>query len=558
MPDQSSASTEHAIMQEIAAPLAELPDDPVASVANQDFPVVLRGYDRLAVDAYVTRVTQLVAELFAGRSPQGAVRRALERVGSQVSEILQRAHETAEELTAQSRAEAEERLMKARAEAAEIERQAQARAEEIEKAAEGRARQLDSEVEHIWAERDRIVSDVHKLAEDLAALAGVAATRFPAALGEEQTESIEAFAAEPPAVDPEPEVTDEPAPEGDTVMLADADEPTAAAVEPEQPTAVAEAAVPAVAAAPALIDLMHLGRERIIGCWKVGDVLIDPGPASCLHRLLEALGDERPRALLLTHIHLDHAGSAGSLVARWPDLEVYVHERGAPHLIDPRRLLKSARRLYGRDTDRLWGEVVPVPDGNIRILEGGEQLFDDLFEVIYTPGHAAHHVAYLYDDGTAFLGDVGGVRITPETLTVPPTPPPDVDIEAWHASIDRVASWHPDRLAMTHFGISEDVTDQLAEVSERLDTWAALAHTEDRETFIGAVSEEIERDAGTELLASYAQAAPLDQVYAGLERYWRKRDGDRAERDGVPRDGAERDGAPAASTHAGRTSRQGR
>jgi glyoxylase-like metal-dependent hydrolase (beta-lactamase superfamily II) len=280
----------------------------------------------------------------------------------------------------------------------------------------------------------------------------------------------------------------------------------------------------------------------VIGCWQIGDVLIDPGPASCLETLLEALGDERPSALLLTHIHLDHAGATGSLVSRWPDLEVYVHERGAPHLIDPARLLESARRLYGEDMDRLWGEVLPVPEENIRTLRGGEELLD-CFEVAYTPGHASHHVSYLYDDGTAFVGDTGGVRITPETLTVPPTPPPDIDLEAWHASIDRIAEWGPDRLVMTHFGSAEDVDDQLAELSERLDTWAALAHTEDLQTFIDTISDEIRRDAGEELLPAYLQAAPPEQLYAGLERYWSKQE---------PSD------APApASTHAGRSARSG-
>src|SRR5262249_37001917 len=111
-----------------------------------------------------------------------------------------------------------------------------------------------------------------------------------------------------------------------------------------------------------LIDLRHLGRERVIGCWQVGDVLVDPGPASCLPVLLEALGGERPRALLLTPIPLDHAGASGSLVKRWPQLEVYVHARGAPHLADPERLLRSARRLYGDAMDWLWGEFLPVPD----------------------------------------------------------------------------------------------------------------------------------------------------------------------------------------------------
>jgi glyoxylase-like metal-dependent hydrolase (beta-lactamase superfamily II) len=521
MPDQSSASTEHAIMQDIEAPLAGLPDDPAGTVADQDFPLVLRGYDRLAVDAYVKRVTQLVAELSASRSPEGAVRRALERVGEQVSEILSRAHETAEQITAQSRAEAEERLMRAREEAAQLERGARARAEEVEQEAERRARSLDSEVDHIWAERDRIVNDVRKLAEDLEALAGAASTRFPAAAPDEAAIVAPAAAVDEPAIG--------------------ASEPAV------EPTAVAEPTQVFAPATPRVIDLMHLGRERVIGCWQVGDVLVDSGPASCLQTLLDGLGDDRPRALLLTHIHLDHAGATGSLVARWPELEVFVHERGAPHLLDPTRLLSSARQLYGDDMERLWGEVLAVPEANLRILRGGEWLLGDLFEVAYTPGHASHHVCYLYDDGTAFVGDVGGVRITPQTLTIPPTPPPDIDIEAWHASIERVAGWHPARLAMTHFGESEDVSAQLAEVSERLDTWAALARTDDRQTFIDAISGEIESSAGAELLKAYVQTAPPDQLYTGLERYWRKR----AEANG--------DGAPApASTHAGRSSKPGR
>src|SRR5581483_3835610 len=195
---------------------------------------------------------------------------------------------------------------------------------------------------------------------------------------------------------------------------------------------------------------MHLGRERVIGCWQVGDVLIDPGPGSTLPTVLEALGDHQPRALLLTHIHLDHAGASGALVERWPDLEVYVHERGAPHLAAPGKLLESARRLYGEDMDRLWGEMLPVPESALRILHSGERLLEGEFEVIYTPGHASHHVCYLHER-TAYVGDVGGVRISPPSLTIPPTPPPDIDVEAWHDSIERVRAWRPARLAMTHF-----------------------------------------------------------------------------------------------------------
>src|SRR5437588_3925268 len=123
-----------------------------------------------------------------------------------------------------------------------------------------------------------------------------------------------------------------------------------------------------------VIDVMHLGRERVIGAWQVGDVLIDPGPTSTLDTLLSELGDWEPKALLLTHIHLDHAGASGSLVERWPSLKVYVHSRGAKHMIAPERLMESARRLYGEDMDRLWGEMVPVPEENVRVLEGGESL----------------------------------------------------------------------------------------------------------------------------------------------------------------------------------------
>jgi glyoxylase-like metal-dependent hydrolase (beta-lactamase superfamily II) len=273
-----------------------------------------------------------------------------------------------------------------------------------------------------------------------------------------------------------------------------------------------------------LIDVMHLGRPRVIGAWRVGDVLIDPGPTSCLETLLTGLDGVRPRALLLTHIHLDHAGASGSLVQRWPDLEVYVHERGSRHMASPERLVQSARMLYGEDMDRLWGEMLPVPEENLRVLHGDETLFDGAFEVAYTPGHASHHVSFLHTpDGTAFLGDVGGVRIAGTPLTVPPSPPPDIDVEKWHASIERIRAWNPSRLVMTHFGSSEDVDDQLYELSERLDDWAAYARDHDRGAFVERVRSEVGEHVDAETAAAYEQAAPPDQLYAGLERYWRKR-----------------------------------
>lgn len=270
-----------------------------------------------------------------------------------------------------------------------------------------------------------------------------------------------------------------------------------------------------------LIDLMHLGRSRVIGCWQVEDVLIDPGPTSCIETLLAALGDERPRAVLLTHIHLDHAGASGSLVERWPDLDVYVHERGARHMADPARLLDSARRLYGEDMDRLWGDMVAVPEANLHVISGGETLTGG-FDVAYTPGHASHHVSYLHE-GTAFVGDVGGVRIPPSSFIMPPTPPPDIDVEAWHGSIERVAAWAPERLAMTHFGAAEDTAAHLEEMHRRLDEQAEFARSGDRDAFIERISRDVAVSGDPETAAAYAQAAPRDQLFAGLTRYWRKR-----------------------------------
>jgi glyoxylase-like metal-dependent hydrolase (beta-lactamase superfamily II) len=166
--------------------------------------------------------------------------------------------------------------------------------------------------------------------------------------------------------------------------------------------------------------------------------------------------------------------------------------------------------------------MVPVPERNVRELRGGERLIDGAFEVAYTPGHASHHVCYLHE-GTAFVGDVGGVRIGEGSLTVPPTPPPDIDVEAWHESIDRVRGWQPERLAITHFGAHEDVDHQLDEMGRRLDEWAQRIREQDQEAFIAGARDEIVRGAEPDAQEAYTQAAPLDQVYAGLERYWRKR-----------------------------------
>jgi glyoxylase-like metal-dependent hydrolase (beta-lactamase superfamily II) len=274
-----------------------------------------------------------------------------------------------------------------------------------------------------------------------------------------------------------------------------------------------------------VIDLMHLGEPRVIASWIVGDVIIDCGPSSTLATLFEELGDWRPAAILLTHIHFDHAGGAGALVERWPDVTVYVHERGYRHLVDPERLYHSARRLYGDDMERRWGPMIGIPESNLQVLHGGETIHGGAFEVAYTPGHASHHVSYLRD-GTAYVGDVGGVRITEDGIAIPPTPPPDIDVEAWHGSIATVRAWQPERLAMTHFGAVDDVTPHLDALERRLDSWSLLARDGGRDRFVEEVQAEILRDGSPEQAARYEQAAPVEQLFLGYERYWAKRAAD--------------------------------
>jgi glyoxylase-like metal-dependent hydrolase (beta-lactamase superfamily II) len=266
------------------------------------------------------------------------------------------------------------------------------------------------------------------------------------------------------------------------------------------------------------IDVRHLGNERVICCWQVGDVLVDPGPESTLPTLMDEIEDRAPKALLLTHIHLDHAGGTGALVRAFPDLRVYVHARGAPHLIDPSKLLASAGRLYGEENmDRLWGEIVPVPEENVVVLEGGETV--EGFRVAYTPGHASHHVAYLHEDsGWAFTGDVAGVRIDRDLPVIAPTPPPDIDVEAWDRSLDLVAGWDPAALGLTHFGAYDDVAEHLDAMREALHRQADWARDLDEDVFLERRRKWVEGEP-----VVYEQAAPAEQMWLGLSRYWRKR-----------------------------------
>jgi glyoxylase-like metal-dependent hydrolase (beta-lactamase superfamily II) len=277
-----------------------------------------------------------------------------------------------------------------------------------------------------------------------------------------------------------------------------------------------------------LIDLLHVGRPRVIATYLLaGDepALVDCGPSSCLGALEEALRGrgleiEDLRHLVLTHIHLDHAGAAGTLVRRNPSLQVHVSSIGAPHLLDPSRLERSARRLYGEDFDRLWGELAPVPEASLRPV--GARVLD--LEAFPTAGHASHHVSFIAPDGTCFAGDAAGVRIEPSSFVLPASPPPDIDLEAWSASLDAIEQRRPTRLWLTHFGPVDDAKEHIALMREQLRTWAERVRDgATTEAFARAAEEDLQARADAETAEAYKQAAPFWQSHAGLERYWRKR-----------------------------------
>jgi glyoxylase-like metal-dependent hydrolase (beta-lactamase superfamily II) len=271
------------------------------------------------------------------------------------------------------------------------------------------------------------------------------------------------------------------------------------------------------------IDLHFLGLPRAIGIYVVetrdGLALFDCGPATTLPRLKEGLRERGlelgdVRHLVLSHIHFDHAGAAGAIVREHPALCVWVSEVGAPHLVDPSRLEASARRLYGEDFDRMWGGLTPVPGANIEIAAG-----DVLgWEAFPTPGHASHHVCYLRD-GTLLAGDAAGVRLQPSSYVLPVAPPPDVDVEAWHATIAEIARRAPRRLALIHFGVATDVERHLQRLGRELDRWAELVRGGlDVDDFVAGA-----RAGPGEEADLYGAVAPYEQSWVGLRRYWVKR-----------------------------------
>ena len=293
-----------------------------------------------------------------------------------------------------------------------------------------------------------------------------------------------------------------------------------------------------------LIDLEYLGNPRVIAACLIenrGSVaIVDPGPASALVTLrkkLDQLGIavKGVNVILLTHIHLDHAGATGTLVRENPRILVYVHERGAQHMINPVKLLDSARRLYGAEMERLWGEFLPVPGENVCALAGGETLSigGRQLEVIYTPGHASHHVSY-FDAGTrlAFVGDTTGIRIANAQTILPITPPPDIDPEAWAKSWELIQERRPERLFLTHFGPADGVSEHLARLREGLEEWSVAVRdslkngqddAERAKQFAQHVTTKLKRHLSEQDANCYARGAALELCWYGLARYWRKR-----------------------------------
>jgi glyoxylase-like metal-dependent hydrolase (beta-lactamase superfamily II) len=304
---------------------------------------------------------------------------------------------------------------------------------------------------------------------------------------------------------------------------------------------------------PHTLDLTFQGRPNVIATAAIpcdgGVILVDPGPSSCLPALTAGLaslglGLGAVRAVLLTHIHLDHAGVAGTLAGALPGLPIYVHEIGAKHLAAPEKLLASATRLYGADMDRLWGEFKAVPAASLRALAGGEsiRIGDRTFDVAYTPGHAVHHVSY-FDaaDRMAYVGDTAGIVIGDFVLAA--TPPPDIDLERWDRSLSAIEAWAPATLYLTHFGQVPNLTAHVARYRATLARFAGharelLARGGDDATLVTEwvhwVRAEARRVVSEEAAQAAETAAPFDQIWQGLARYWRKRAEREAAAGGAP------------------------
>jgi len=292
-----------------------------------------------------------------------------------------------------------------------------------------------------------------------------------------------------------------------------------------------------------LIDLLHLGRPHVIGTYLLlGDqpALIDPGPASTLDTIeaglaMHGLALADIQTILLTHIHLDHAGATGTLLRRYPHIRVYVHMRGAPHLVAPEKLIHSATRLYGDAMQRLWGPIRPVPEQAINVLSGGETLRigGRALYVYEARGHANHHVIYFDKrSGAAWIGDTGGVCRPGAAVARPATPPPDIDIEAWQRSLDMLRALDPSVLLLTHFGPAYQPSAYIEDYRAALLHWAntvriGLSSGADEAAQIAQLDQLAQTSLGPAIsdedATLYEQASSTALSWQGLARYWRKR-----------------------------------
>jgi glyoxylase-like metal-dependent hydrolase (beta-lactamase superfamily II) len=288
------------------------------------------------------------------------------------------------------------------------------------------------------------------------------------------------------------------------------------------------------------LDLNFQGRPHAIASYLIRQddavVLIESGPGSTLPSLEAGLAKEGLTAadvthVLLTHIHLDHAGAAGWLAQQGAD--IYVHPVGAPHMLNPEKLLASAKRIYGDKMDSLWGEFLPVPENRLKIANDAEAIKIGNLEFIpvNTPGHAEHHHAYLFEN-ICFCGDVGGVRIPGYQYLRNPMPPPELHIERWHESIARLRQINPAHIAPTHFGIYDDVEWQLNAVEQGLDSasrWLEQVMPADppieqlRASFTDWMMKEAEQmGLSEEVVNAFTVANPPGMSADGLARYWKK------------------------------------
>lgn len=291
-------------------------------------------------------------------------------------------------------------------------------------------------------------------------------------------------------------------------------------------------------------DLNFIGQPGIIATGLLHGVdgvgLVDPGPTTCLPVLRAALAERGfttadVRWILITHIHLDHAASTGVLLRECPSARVIVHERGVAHMVDPSKLIASASRLYGDDMARFWGEILPVPSANIDAVgdRGHAVVAGHEVDIAYTPGHASHHVSfYLPASKIAFVGDTAGLCRPSGRLVIPPTPPPDIDLEAWRQSTQTILDWNPDVLFLTHFGPQASPRVHFQDLWKRIDDWSARVHaslqnesTDDERAaaFMASVIDELTRSTSRAEAEAYSRAGRFDFSWTGLARYWRKR-----------------------------------